>query len=485
MIQRLVIYFFGFFLVSRFFSEVLLVLPKWVDIVDIPFIALLVLISFFKAPNNQIDLNEHKYFVRAVLFLISIMVISSLINYKDFFEPAAILFAIGFLEGPLLFICLNKIVENIELFVSRINKFLLFFFLINVAVVIFIDLPRFISTRNPDVMSGTYGLNAYQFSLILVVFGGLFLGIFELHRFSRIIIILSQVFIISTFLLLQFRAALPFLVLSYAVVLLALYGLKMIKSVVFGSIILMIAGSIFFYVISKSGIYRVSNVTMFEYQIAKNETMLKYDDWVDVLKNPISFLKYGKFKAYLQTAKMLTTSPITALLGVGPGNYLSRGFYTFSYEMVGFGRMKKGVQRVVNKFFGLSRPRFTSVSMRYIGPIRSGAILGTYQFSNPNSSILAPIAEIGLIGGGIIIATYIYLLIKSLELMRLAKKYVLDFLPIAAALVAGIVYLLGLAFLDNYWEVSRTTLPVWLLFWATNAGINLKLQAMENSESEK
>lgn len=168
------------------------------------------------------------------------------------------------------------------------------------------------------------------------------------------------------------------------------------------------------------------------------------------------------------------------MAGVGPGNFVSRAYYTFSYEMASSG--SKGVGELVEDLFGLTGARFTKVSDHYLGQYRGQAVLGSYQLSNPNSSILAPIAEIGLLGGVIIIGMYVFLVIKSFKLLQQAKEFAREYLPLATALVAGSVYLFGLAFLDNYWETSRATLPVWLLFWATSAGVQVKRHEQETGE---
>lgn len=465
--QKIIVIFFGYFFISRFFSEVLHLIPKWADILDIPFIALIAFISLFKFPHENIDLKENNYFSRAVLVLIILIVISSIFNFKDFFLPAALLFGIGCLKGPLLFISLNKLVDDIKLFGYQISMLFFSLFLLNVFIVVFIDLPRFIYTGNPDVMSGTFGYNAYQFSVLLVICGGLLIGGFESQVLNKIFVLAGLGFIFVTFFLLQYRAALPFFIITFSVILLVLYGRKFIKFIVIGSLVLMILGSSFYLVISGT----------------KDIGSLRYSDWLELLRNPGEFIKYRKFAAYPQTAKMLLQDPVTFLFGVGPGNYLSRGFYTFSYELTLMGKAKKGVSHIVGKVFKLTGPRFTEAHKHYIGKLSDEAVFGSYQFSNPNSSYLAPIGEIGIIGGGIIIAMYLYILINSIKLLRVSMKISRDYIPLAVALLAGVVYIFGLAFLDNYWEMARAVLPIWLLFWTVNAGVNLKIIELAKTQS--
>jgi hypothetical protein len=463
MFQLIIIGFFIFFLTSRFFSEVVRILPKWVDILNFPFITLIGLIALFYQSNKNIDLKEHKFFVKLFFSFCFVVLLSTFINFENIFIPAAILFTIAFIEGPLLFISLNKIVGNIELFVNRVRYYFYFLLVVNIAVVLFIDTPIFLSTGNPDVIAGTYGLNSYYFSVLLIICGGMLFGEYVWRGKGKITqLIIGQVFILVTFFLLQFRAALPFFLLSYGIMLIILYGRRILVTVMSFSFVAMIIGSIVFNFFPKD-----------------TAEKLKYEDWLQILSDPIHFLQYGKFLAYPQTIKMMEAYPHSILVGIGPGTYISRAYYTFSYEMIGFGKSEKGVSSLANKMFGVESAKFSSISQEFLAPTQTGAILGTYQLSNPNSSYLAPIAEVGLIGGGIMILMYLYLLRKSFKLLRLAKEYVQEYLPLASALVASSVYLFCLAFLDNYWEMSRVTLPVWLLFWGTNVGINIKLQKYE------
>lgn len=461
MLQRMVIAFFAFFLTSRFFSEVLGILPKWVDILDLPFIVFLGVAGLLRYAHPEVDLRTHRFLVRAIFAVTLIILTSAFMNSRDLLAPAAVLFAIGFLQGPILFIALNKIVEDVGVLAHQVRQLFLVLLAINIAVVVFINVPQFIATQNPDVVSGTYGLNAYQFSTLLVICGGLLLGEEEFRKRGKLRLIMGQTAVLVIFYLLQYRAAVPIFLLAIIVMLGALYGKPVLKVLITSVFIIAISATTISYILLQ----------------AQDETNLKYGDWEKIVANPTAFLQYGKFQSYTQTLKLFDDRPVAALAGVGPGNYLSRAYYTFSYELAG--SKGKGVGDLIERLFGLSGPRFTKVSETYVGHFRSQAVLGSYQLSNPHSSFLAPVAEIGVLGGLIIIGIYLFMTIKSFKLLRQAKEIAPEFLPLATALVAGSVYLFGLAFLDNYWEMSRATLPVWLLFWGTSAGVQVKRNELE------
>ncbi len=462
--DRAILAFFAFFLVSRFFSEVLQILPKWVDIADLPVIVLLGAYALFFHCREEVDHYTHQLLVRLISVFILISLGSAFFNAQDALLPAIMLFVIGFISGPLLFVSLNRVVQNVNNFANELRRLFKFLLLANFFVVAFINIPRFLVTGNPDVIAGTYGINQNLFSVLLLICGFLLLGEDEsLHR-TKARTVLGQIFVLVTFYLLQFRAAIPFFLLAYILTLLALYGRRISGALMVAITVLLIA----------------VNSTSIILARVQGEVAMKYEDWLTILDNPAAYLEYGKFQAYSQTIALFLDRPAAAIVGVGPGNYVSRAYYTFSYEMAS--NKSKGVGGLIEQFFGLSGPRFTRVSDKYIGSLRSDIVFGSYQLSNPHSSFLAPIAEVGLLGGAIIIGMYVFLVIKSFKLLQQAKQFAREFLPLATALVAGSVYLFGLAFLDNYWETSRATLPVWLLFWATSVGVQIRRTAQEAGE---
>lgn len=456
--SSVIILFFAFFLTSRFFSEVLKILPKGIDIIDIPFIVFLACLALLRSKIKDIEDEDNITVIKSIRLFSVMAFLSIIINFNNILVPASSLFIIGFLEGPVLFWSLNRLINNPVYLANQINKLFYVLLITNIIVVLFINIPMFAVTKNPDVMSGTYGRNAYYFSVFLIIMGGLLFGRSIANRQSKLIFILGQGFIFFTFFLLQFRSALPFFLLAYCFLLFVFYG-KKIRSVVFTGIIIIS--------IAAGSIYAAQT------RILESAYSLKYDAWNEIISNPTEFLQYGKFQAYLKAVEMMLDDPVLILTGVGPGNFVSRAYYTFSYEMEVKG---KGIGQIARTIFGMSGPRYTNEDRHYLGPSRGKVVFGSYQLSNPHSSFLAPIAEIGVIGGGIIIYLYIYLVKRSFELLRIARDSVPEYLPLASALVTGSTYLFGLGFLDNYWEMSRATLPVWLLFWAVSTGVNAGLK---------
>jgi len=136
--------------------------------------------------------------------IITILVITSasvVINIQNILMPAFLLFILGFLEGPLLFFALNRLVKAPVSMANRIQKLIVVLFVVNIMVVLFVDLPLFSETGDPDQISGTYGLNAYYFSVFLVCCAGLLMGLSASKKVTMEIAILGHGLIIFIFFL--------------------------------------------------------------------------------------------------------------------------------------------------------------------------------------------------------------------------------------------------------------------------------------------
>ncbi len=94
---------------------------------------------------------------------------------------------------------------------------------------------------------------------------------------------------------------------------------------------------------------------------------------------------------------------------------------------------------------------------------------GSVQINNPNSSILAAAGETGIPGLIILAMIYGLMVRRSMRYLRTAKKERDEvMLPLASAFFVGAVYLCLISPLDNYLEIARVTIPVWLLFWTVS-----------------
>lgn len=449
-IRRFVIYFFYIFLFSRFFSETLKLTPKYLDILNYPFALFLLfyLIIKLKKSNNEINSDLDIIIKLFVIFTIGTF-LSTLLNINTILYPASILFYIGFVEGPLLYIVLSKTIKNRELMYKDIYKLFTILIFLNAIIVVFVNFPMFFLTGNPDVMSGSYGLNAAQFSVLIVIANGLIIGKYFIEKKSITVLIVVEVSLFVVYFFLQYRSALPLYLVVVILMLTVTYGKKILKAAIFISIFLFIIASI-------------SNVLIEEDDQVSN---LRYQDWNTILEKPAYFLTFGKFKIYPYTLEMFYDNPETIIAGTGPGNYLSRANYTFSIELQT--SFDKGVGPIIRYIFDIKQPHFPYYAEKYVNRMRSESILGTWQLANPNSSYIAPVAEVGILGISIIIL-YIIITKRSYSYAIYLKSKNNKYLPLAIASFGGFFYVFFLGFLDNWWETARMTLPIWLLYWASS-----------------
>ena len=159
----------------RFFTEVVPVLPRAANFVDVPLLAALGAFACVVRPERGSGrLGDRPYFAPAIGFL-AIAVLSTLLNLQRI-EPAPVLvFLYGFLAPLAFYYAAWRLWPVGE--AAALSRLLVFLGLLQLVVVALIDLPRFAGNANPDEISGTFGENAYQLVFFLVVFCALLGGI--------------------------------------------------------------------------------------------------------------------------------------------------------------------------------------------------------------------------------------------------------------------------------------------------------------------
>ncbi len=446
--NKFVLGFVFLILTSRFFTETIAVAPKGIDLLDVAIIPLLCSLALVKDYSRGIDRVLHKRLLYLVVAFVALSILSSLVNHSRTGFGPLLLFVFGMLEGPLLFLCLNRLIRDKNLFGEQTARFINLLLIAEMAVVLLISYPRTIATGNPDLMSGTFGNNSYQFTALLIIIGGYFVGKQYARPRALYIALGIQFFVIMTFLLLQYRTAVPGFFLAYAILVGILYGKRFIRLAAIVTPIVLI--------------------TYFGFsRIATSNLDLKYEDLI-VLSEDLGLLtEYGKFLSYSNTLDMYSDHPLTLLFGTGPGTYVSRANYTFTVEIAA--SQGKGVGGIITSIFG-DKNYFTDVHMQYINPLYNlETLFGSMQINNPNSSILAAAGELGLPGLFVLGAIYVVALRRSLRFLKYARRERDPLLlPLASALVIGMIYLILISPLDNYMEIARVTIPNWLLFWTVS-----------------
>ncbi|MBC8145213.1 MAG: hypothetical protein H7X80_06475 [bacterium] len=460
--------FFVILLTARFFSETLRVIPKAFDLVDLVFIPLLAVGAVFAGSSLKgVDKPLHRKLMRWTVTLAVLSVVSSIANVERSHWAPTLQYIFGIAAGPALYLSLNALIRNKAKMAEQTARFLYFMFIVEGVVVLFVSLPLFFSTGNPDYVSGTFGQNAYQFSVLLIIIGGYFLGKMRFGQTRFVISLGIQIGVVVTFLLLQYRTATPAFFAAYLVLIGLLYGKRVVRLTFYVGLM----GAVGFYA--------------FGY-VASSNIDLKFDDIITFFQNPEMATDFGKVIAYGNTFQMYSDQPSTVLFGAGPGTMVSRAAYTFIMEpMVS---TQKGVGALITSTFPNQSFR-TDVFTEYMEPLFDlESVFGSVQANNPASSILAAMAEIGIPGLVLLVLIYGTMLKRVFQYARFAIAHVdPQLVPLSSALVTGSVYLCFLSPLDNYLEIARVTLPVWLLFWTVSSMVHLRkqLRLMERIEREE
>ncbi len=444
---------FVVFLTSRVLSETIGILPKAVDLIDLPFIPIVVFLALLVNNRRNVDWALHRRIFTFVLLFVALWSVSYFVNIERVHMPVAVLYMFGILEGPVLYLSLNMLIRDKEKFSRQVARFIYIMVLVESAAVVFVNFPMFLATKNPDLVSGTFGHNPYQFSAFLIIMGGFFLGRIRNDTKSRVYGVAIQGAIFITFLFLQYRIATPAFFISYAVVLVLLFGRQVARFVGIGFVLSLLGATAFAIVL-------------------QNFQELKFDDFATLAQHPEVFVEAGRVQSYLITGEMFMNEPGAVAVGTGPGTYVSRANYMFTYEL---NDRDKGVGNIIKSVFG-DQTYYTDVQMKYMEPLKNeGEILGSVQLNSPLSSVLAAMAEMGLLGLALVTAIYATVIRQSVKYLRFAQKSRDELLlPLATALVMGALYLVQLALLDNYLEIARVTLPVWLLFWTVSTLVQLR-----------
>jgi DNA-binding XRE family transcriptional regulator len=200
----------------RFFTEVVPVIPRAANFIDIPIFLVLVSAAFTMPPSRRGPGYLHVGGPALVFLLIALS--SAIINAGRAAPAPVLVFVYGFLAPIAVYASVYRIWPAGN--ARALSRVLVALGLVQLTVVVFIGLPRFIASGNPDVISGTFGTNAYQLVFFLLLVAALLAGVFTLEpgravaRFAPILIL--AIFVVI--LLAQYRALLMTTVVTIVVV---------------------------------------------------------------------------------------------------------------------------------------------------------------------------------------------------------------------------------------------------------------------------
>jgi transcriptional regulator with XRE-family HTH domain/O-antigen ligase len=432
----------------RFFTEVTGILPRALNFVDVPIVIALgvaaILSRKARPPRGQ--------FSRALLPLSIAMLV--LIATSAFLNPSrveigpALVFAYCILSPLLVYR------SALQLWPTgcarQASRFLVALGIIELIVAIVVDVPRFIASDNPDVVSGTFGTNAYQFVFFMLLFVTLVTGIYSFERgsltarFGPALVSAGLAFIV----LAQYRALLLTIGLSLLLVAALVSGRHARRRGLIGV-----------------GVALLALMAALAFG-AQHVPILKVHQTLDQDPRAIA---HKRLNIADQVSKLYGENPRFVLTGSGPGTYSSRGWQTFALSN---SSSQSNVQGKYVRALTGGKPYHTDVSDKYVLPIlqatgESSVVAGSRAANSPYADYTSIAAEIGILGLLVLLAIYVSAFLTALQRTRRAIASVgpRDSVPgLLLMATIGFFALIQMAALDNWLEVARVTFLVWIVY---------------------
>jgi hypothetical protein len=438
----------------RFFTEVVPVVPRVANFVDIPIFLALAMAGMSRsrrgsAPSGYLSLKT------PTLLFVGFCVISVAVNLGRVEPGPVLVFVYGFLAPVCVYAAVYRLWPPGQ--AASLSRLLVGLGIAQLVVVAAIDLRRFVQTQSGDVISGTFGTNAYQLVFFLLVIIGLLAGIFTLEprrltaRLTPLLLLLA----LGTIFLAQYRALLVTTVVTI-ILLAALLGTR-VRGLVTAAIIIISFGITFSYVASHFPILRLSATT-------------------SVLQKSPGFLPAQRLHAAGAVVDLYTDKPHSIAVGTGPGTFSSRAWQTFA---LAGSTSRSNVQGRYVKLLNGGKPYSTDVSAKYVSPrlSRAQVVLGSSAVTSPFASYVSLAAEVGLLGLILIVGIYLAATVRAIRNVRFALSEAAPGDPLPALALTPVVaftVLLQMGLLENWFEVTRVTFIAWILLAVTSKELSAR-----------
>lgn len=441
--RNLILGSFAVLVLIRFFTEVVPVVPRAANFIDVPIFIVLGLAGLVRGQEMP-GVGRKRLLVPVGLFL-ALSVLSTLLNSSRTEIAPVLVFLYGFLAPLAVYAAAYRLWPHGN--ALALSRLLVSLGVTQLVVIFTIDLRRFVASgHNPDVISGTFGTNAYQLVFFLLVVLGLLAGIFTVEpqrRAARLAPVLI-VFILGAIFLAQYRALLA----TTAVTVLLIACL--IGSRARGIVAAVITG--------------LALVITLQY-VATRFPNLKFASTVSTLTQSPGFYAKKRLGSARSVVSLFTDDPRFIVTGTGPGTFSSRAWQTFASSQ---STSSSNVQGAYATALTGGAAYHTDVSDKYVLPQLQGAsaVQGSDALSSPYSSYLSVMAELGLFGFIVITGVYLGAIARALRASSesLRQRETGDPLP-ALAVAASVAFavLVQMGLLGNWLEVTRLTFLSWML----------------------
>lgn len=445
---------------GRFFATSIKIVPQemtYIDFLAYPFVFLSVIWMFRSKEKNLM--------VMCLFFFLALVFISLLINNQNTSIGLSLLYLFGILGGPFTASYLQYATTIHGKRTEIIGKALSIVLYINILIFVFLNIPTFLSSKNPDVVSGTFGFQgAYYFVVLIGVLLGYMLGLYMNRQISPRKYMFLFIFWVLVFLLAQFRAGAIGFLFCVVISLIIIFKNSLVSQKTKRNLWNLVISFVLLYIFV---------FPSFEQKAESIYKQNKYDDIIRLLSTPEIILSAPKFQQALFVYKLYSDYPYTLLLGLGPGSIMSRGFQ-MSREAMDIRNTPinkpKAAHDIIWKYVLNEHPLDMRWQKKYapMFDTRQEAWLmgrgGSYVTEVPFASIYSIMMETGLISILLILAVYI---ISASKMWRLSKMFIHrgDGIGTGFSIGAlfGLIQILSIIWADNYLEVQFITYPTWFL----------------------
>jgi hypothetical protein len=428
----------------RFFTEVVHVVPRAANFVDIPIFFTLGVAALTRP--RIAGRARYMHVALPVLLFVGVCAVSSLANLNRVDPGPVLVFVYGFL-GPLgVYAATYRIWPAGN--AMALSRLLVWLGLIELTVVFTIDLRRFVARgHNADVISGTFGTDGYQLVFFLLLVLGLLAGIFTIEpkraaaRFAPVLFVL----ILGAVFLAQYRALL--VTTGVTVLVIAVLLGRRARGVI-------------------AGVFIVASLGITLQYVSSHFPNLKFASTISTLTRSPGFYVSKRLGTARGIQQLYTDTPRFILTGSGPGTFSSRAWQTFA---LGGGWSGLNVQGPYVRWLTGGSVYHTDVSDRYVMARiqNSSAIQGSNALTNPWSDYLSLLAETGVFGLILILGVYLRAAGRALQMAResLRNTATGDALPaLFIASAVAFTVLLQMGVLGDWLEVTRLSFITWAIF---------------------
>jgi transcriptional regulator with XRE-family HTH domain len=440
----------------RFFTEIVPIVPRIANVIDVTILPILLLAAATVRGGGRRDELTRWLVPLGTAFLV-FCIIATVTNMGRVALGPVVVFVYGLLSPLVLYLAIYRL--WIPGHARLVTRTIVALGVAQIFVVVFFEIPKFLADPNPDVISGTFGTNAYQLVYFLLIAIVTLTGIFAWERKTRAArwapVLVAAMF--GIMILAQYRSAL-------VIVLVTLFVVAFFLGATTGR---------------RGVVGATSALAAFAVAIglgAQHVPILKLSQTLQL--NPVQ-IGLERAKVFDQLDPLFSDTPRFMLTGTGPGTYSSRAWGTF--ENANSTSHSNAVGSYVLALTG-GQIYDTDVSRKYLpNPhLTQDTVSGSYAVTSPFSSYVSIPAEVGIFGLLSYLAIYGVALVSGAgRVMRLGKRVVPgDPLPaLMLAPVVGLFVLLQLGVLQNWLEVTRITFLAWGLLAIANKEYNHRDQS--------